>query len=510
MVKLAIMSESQEIITNPHRVFVLGAGFSKEITDPMPLADDLGERISKTLEIPESLVRGKFEDWLSRLAEAQPDVEDSENLRRRSYFATAVGAIATELEGIERTVVVSDDGFPVWLTRFIRVVHFWQSTLISFNYDTLIELAVARAAIPTKVPGTPLPKTISAGDVVGQMPQLPFGQSRAPFATLRLWKLHGSLAWWWVPNDKTGMTIARWPLDDEEVRSTTFFEESDLLGNGVSSRRAEPDEEESERIKRLLPNRSRFIAPPLGAKSEYFQNPFMIQLWRNAREALDQASAIYFVGYSLPQADTSARGLFREAIPRSTKVFVVNPHPRQIVSQLRGWGFSNIRTISGNDCVEKMVDKLESERAREIVGDLKELASSHKVSFVNTNGNRQAGLVKEGSSQLFFDRIENGSLVLCLSDPNKKGMQEAVSEAVEGNTSSVSVEDFFSYLDRRVKEIKLIDNDNRTQRVISFELSKEEIQDKGRFTLREIWLQPPFLGGVPGPAKSSEVVIGQQ
>lgn len=469
------MTETVESNVPVRRVFVLGAGFSKAISDTMLLAEELGAQVAQKLQLPEEITRGDFEGWLSRLAEPQPDLSDVENYHRQEHFVRAVETIGGELEEIQRNVK-----FPKWLDRFVTITHLWQADLISFNYDNLIEIATAAAQLRPKEELF-LSKKISAGDVVAQRPQLPLGASRAPFMTMRLWKLHGSLSWWWVRGDRTGLAIARWPIDQEELETSTLYESTNPLGTGPSSWPAEPYEADSARRERLLPGRVRFIAPPLGMKSEYFQNPLMIQLWRGARHALSNATDVYFVGYSLPYADMAARGLFREAIPQSTRIWIVDKCPRSIEAisaQITNWGFDDVNEISGEESVAQMVDDLEKMRASEVVRALRDL--SDLVRFVDTEGHEQAGRVLDVSSDkrglVAFDRIEKCSLYL---RPILNG----------ADSNPCSIRDLFEYLaDTNIDEL-LVDSGDGLRKVIDHRSQKETIIDGDKaFTLRELWL----------------------
>jgi len=56
-------------------MFILGAGFSRAISDAMPLTDELGNEVRRRLpdvatKRPHDFKNGYFEAWLSRLATA--------------------------------------------------------------------------------------------------------------------------------------------------------------------------------------------------------------------------------------------------------------------------------------------------------------------------------------------------------------------------------------------------------------------------------------------------------
>ena len=97
----------------------------------------------------------------------------------------------------------------------------------------------------------------------------------------------------------------------------------------------------------------------------------MTQLWKNARLALENAEEVYFVGYSMPSADSTARGLFRESLDPNKKIVIVNPCPTQILDQMTEWGFVVDEVLSESNCVEQMVEMLEDRRGKEALIRLK-------------------------------------------------------------------------------------------------------------------------------------------
>ena len=479
----------------PRRVFILGAGFSKAVSDLMPDTNELGRLIAEKLEIPSNLTRGTFEDWLSRLGEVQPDVLPADNFQRQNYFHQIVETIGISLEEKQNEVLGQEGGLPSWLFRFVATMHFWQSTLISFNYDNLVELAAAFATIKAPpISGISGQTTISTGDIVGQKPPLPTGPSRAPHPTFRLWKLPGSLAWWWVPDDSTGMTIARWALDSEELLSSIKTEKIDTFGSGASLYRSEPDEDEIDRRRRLLYGRSRYLAPPSGLKSNYYQNPFMTKLWQDSRNALENATEVYFIGYSMPPADTAARGLFRESIPSNASIFVVNRHPESISEQLKAWGFDRVESIKGEECIKTMVEKIERQRAHEVVDQLKADLSSGQVIMSDDEQSQVLWLAKQTSYGLLeLSGVGGQSLVLKpktsqTEAPPENSNQQSKGEIQRDLTGSKLAE----LLRENDFEEIVVSFDDRLQRVISYELKKDQILDD-RFTLRQLWFHVPNL-----------------
>ena len=146
-------------------VLLLGAGFSKAVHDAMPTLDELGNDCRTELYgnwgdlVPETFSGGYFEVWLSRIAQDQPDLTEVENTRNRALFLDASQAIYTVITQRQRvaTAADSDQG---WLFDLVEKLHQRQSTVMTFNYDNLIELAVRSFRAMGRVPlmGGRLPK----------------------------------------------------------------------------------------------------------------------------------------------------------------------------------------------------------------------------------------------------------------------------------------------------------------------------------------------------------------
>jgi hypothetical protein len=128
-------------------VLILGAGFSRAVSDHLPLVDELGNScldvggLRDDPRVPVGGFRGgSFETWLSRLADELPYLSVQENLENQALFEQFGAAIASVLgEGVQEALA---GGCPVWLTEFVRVAHKRRATLITFNYDPLIECEV--------------------------------------------------------------------------------------------------------------------------------------------------------------------------------------------------------------------------------------------------------------------------------------------------------------------------------------------------------------------------------
>jgi hypothetical protein len=313
----------------------------------MPLTDELGNLIRE--RIPEAADRsprgfhgGYFEAWLSRLAEPQPDLTESQNAANRSLFLRVADELHTIMQERELATLSSDA--PWWLRRLVGALHALESTAITFNYDTLVEQAVNSQILCDWERRT----RVDSGHVVRETPPLPptpgrWGRESA--RTFRLLKLHGSLDSYWVPEDSSGATINRWILQGS-WGSPIPLDESDR--------------------RQQLPGRSPFIVPPAAAKSAFYNNPVSRELWRSASEALSAADRVSLIGYSLPPTDLVVSGMLAEALSsRSLRVDVVNPWPEAVAERLVALGVpdSNLNLIGGADCVPLYVDDLERQAA---------------------------------------------------------------------------------------------------------------------------------------------------
>ncbi|MDA8184905.1 MAG: hypothetical protein M0035_10845 [Actinomycetota bacterium] len=399
-------------------VLILGAGFSKAVHQALPITDELGERVRVRLsrrdreKLPRGRFRGgRFEEWLSYLAEDQPHLAEDRAFEDQALLRRVTQAVRDVLSEAQADALRS--GGPGWLFELLSVLCISRATVISLNYDNLVECGVAtghwrsttNVAAPTSYLG------ITEDDVLDQLPRLAdlarlgeiednvrwlprraaFENGPSPYrrpepvASFRLLKLHGSLSWYGVRGDSTGSTLQRWHLPG------TFGD-------------PQPDNEEER--SRALPAGEPFIVPPAALKSEYLRNPLVRELWRKAYRALMEASRVVLVGYSLPVADLGMAGMVAEALSREQRavtVEVVNLRPGPVAERLRRLGVPNkaITRIGGKTCVREWA---EAERNRLALGAVRRLRAAQGVTgdellFVLLDGQRGVARVAlEGAS----------------------------------------------------------------------------------------------------------------
>lgn len=284
----------------------------------MPLTDELGGLVLGELRAeglvgpPSGFAGGYFEAWLSRLAEPQPDLPDHANLHNQAWFSRITEQAHSVLANRQAQALTSSA--PDWLLRLIGVCHVTSSTIVTFNYDLLIEAALNTSFVYDWLQR----QRATSRHAVRNLPAEPVRAgmfARSPADTFHLIKLHGSLDCWWVGSDATGATIQR-------DQGWAAFNRDD-----VSPTESRPPG--------LVP----FMVPPASAKSRFYANPVTRALWQNAAAALGRADTVDLIGYSLPVTDLVATGMLTDRLSgRNADVRVLNPSPAAPIAALKAMG----------------------------------------------------------------------------------------------------------------------------------------------------------------------------
>ena len=373
-------------------VVLLGAGFSKAVSCQFPLIKDLGQYAPDEAGIPqcERPEEGTgFEAWLSRIGEDQPYRSVEENLVARRLFVQMSTAIAGVMRTRQREALREEPLY--WLDDLISILHARQATVLSFNYDNVVECAVDGHCLTDRTDGwngravtshdivdrlPPLPPAIlqeelpiewTVGDQLKDRPPSPRRDADQVARSLRLLKLHGSLSWYWSPDDETGVTLHRW------WPPGTF---GDLL----------PEDEEA-RL-RALPGRVPFIVPPTATKSSYLTNLVVREIWGRARTALAEAERLIVIGYSVPPEDQVASGMLADALRgREVEVAIVDPCVEQVKDRLRRLGVGRTAvSFGGPSCVEEFVGWYRDKQATAVVESLRDWAANPGLEPGSTGG----------------------------------------------------------------------------------------------------------------------------
>ncbi|MBM6405508.1 hypothetical protein JQN72_14780 [Phycicoccus sp. CSK15P-2] len=306
---------------------IVGAGFSRAISSHVPLTSDLCGVITREdqdprqLELIPDLRDGQdLERWLSVLAESQPYLDEAVNAGNSQLFVYAVRAIRQAIQDGQGRAMA--EPIPPWLDRLVRFLHNGRHSVVSFNYDTLLESATTTMLRSVEGQRTAVP-AFHAQRVREQAPiylePQGFSTGRQRVSTYSLLKLHGSLDTFWVPGDVTGETIGRIPPTAWGAELDPRLEDPELKPAG----------------------KELFIVPPASAKSAYYANPISRQVWLDAHEALTNAERLCIFGYSLPLTDLTIGNLIASATTASAggmAIEIVDFNPAPVAANLRRLG----------------------------------------------------------------------------------------------------------------------------------------------------------------------------
>ncbi len=283
--------------------FLVGAGLSRSISRHMPLMRDLIPAARKAIgrrsgRLPRilPLLGEDIEMWLSYLSQPHPWLDPERALYHQSVFTELSRVLAREILLHQNKATAK--GPPKWLALLVEKWCDHRSAVMSLNYDTLLEKAF------WSVGHSPF-------HVLYQVPILDIGvrtgESRYggtnPDRSYRLFKLHGSVDWYYSG-----------PAGHDE---TVFHAHFSL--NWV------PDSpnEISARVGGLVP----MLVPPVTAKDAYFTNDRLREQWLLAGRALGSARRLFLLGYSLPPSDQMMR-LFLASSESIEEVYVINRSPQ--------------------------------------------------------------------------------------------------------------------------------------------------------------------------------------
>jgi hypothetical protein len=317
-------------------VFLLGAGFSKAISDCMPLMPALGERVRNllcdgVLPAPVDKFGEDFEAWLSYLAVDQPWLSAADNLRNRAAFLDVSRAVEEVMSAAEQQAT-QGRSLPTPLARLVRYWVRENVTVVTFNYDLLVESAYLGASWADRNPDVEhlyrVPLTTASA-----RPGKGFILGNEPLRAFDLLKLHGSMNWYYSGVDDAaadtiylGRTPRRW---SEPVSGDPIY----------------PDElvVETPRDPDYLADKVPMIVPPASVKSGFYSNLSLRTQWRAAAKALTDADELVVIGYSLPKTDELVQSLL---VTKSSAVQRIVSVDKDIVAAER------LRKMFGADRVD--------------------------------------------------------------------------------------------------------------------------------------------------------------
>jgi len=285
-------------------VLMVGAGFSKAFSDEMPLLRDLTAVACKAvcdvypperLSIPKHYL-DNVEMLLSYLNEDYPWKSGETRLLEKACFLKASEAIAAKIRDAEERAFQS--GIPEWARVLVRCLDAAGCSVITTNYDTVLE----RLAFVELQNWTPNLYTVPLTNAYGRWGVAILGGEQAE--TFHLFKLHGSINWFY-----TGSNDIPQPIYYVPVSESSPSKELEKAGNVVSD---------------LVP----LIVPPVVNKTQWSgRNSLLVRIWADAHRELSDADEIYVLGYSFPETDLAIRSLISSACGRKPQVV----HPVNLV-----------------------------------------------------------------------------------------------------------------------------------------------------------------------------------
>ena len=294
--------------------FILGSGFSRAINEEMPTLSHLSEEILPAIRdrdprLARRLLRmgHNVELWMAYLSQSQPWLSMEHNQQNFSVAAL----VRRVLCSIINDRVRETRSLPEWLHQIVGAWHARQATIITLNYDTLIERA---ARDPSVLAG--VEETEERGLLPSHLypPYFAYVGGRdgygawapTPVDTFTLLKLHGSTNWHYSGQpDFHGETI--------------LWTDTAMIGSASQQLVEEAHLAE-------VSDKQPLIIPPVSEKTTYFQNETVNRLWWEAARVLRQADKVFVIGYSLPLSDLGMRAFLATTLHApSTEVFIVDP-----------------------------------------------------------------------------------------------------------------------------------------------------------------------------------------
>ena len=299
-------------------VFILGAGFSKAINAAMPIMKELSNEVIARLEAsafpPHDTLYALGNDielWMTYLTQHQPWLKDEYYYRNMALAAEIRRHIFNVI--VNGTKTSMNSSAPDWLLSLIGHWHSQRASVLTLNYDTLVERAAHKIVVNDQA-GI-LAESIHPpyfADILARSGEAALGELKTD--SFLYFKLHGS----------TNLFYSGRP---DFYGETIFMTKAPPWGTNYQSY------ESGSRL--VSADKEVLLIPPVTDKLTYFNNETVRQLWQDASAALHAASRVFVIGYSLPPADLGITFFLQHSRPSDdTAVYVIDQNS-EVVSRFK-------------------------------------------------------------------------------------------------------------------------------------------------------------------------------
>jgi hypothetical protein len=317
---------------NKKVTFILGAGFSKAIFPQMPLLKDLSIELGNRMQKEDINIVNLWNDYalnsdtsdfellLSAIFQSAPWKDDAQIYTDKALYeriAIHLVDILNEREDMYFRNISSEN----YLFEFIDFLEKHNSTVITFNYDTILETMFCKKHEGEMTQGTfgatlvSLFKSIPLKSILSRLNDVWLG-GEENYNFFELLKLHGSINWY-HNDDTSGATEIFYVDKYQQVVKGRNYDEKTRHEEEISKAGLKP-----------------LIIPPVLEKSNQFINKLLKVLWIKAREELAKSDDVIIIGYSFPKSDVTVDLLFRFALRRQATIYIVDVNPK-VAERLR-------------------------------------------------------------------------------------------------------------------------------------------------------------------------------
>lgn len=307
----------------------------------MPTLDELSRILverdpESSSQIPAKL-KTNIELALAYLGSRHPWDDDATyyaNLACALRLIRRIGSVIEERES--KCGADVNSRLPHWLIRLAHWMHDEQVSILSFNYDTLLEKAFELIDISEVDDGQAARPLDPINLYPIELHQSGVNAGKQNLATAEIVKLHGSINWYYSgAREYFGEALHYLPpLSLRSDRKTLFQQKP--------------------------PDKTPLIVPPVSDKLSYFNHEAIRFLWSTAKRRLSEATNVYCVGFSFPQADLHTRFFLQDRVRSKKILYLVNPdeslYDRVASFVPEGWEVNG--EFLGQQCIERLADHL--------------------------------------------------------------------------------------------------------------------------------------------------------